>query len=98
MSNTSPVYKRILLKLSGEALAKDCGKGEILNYDFIGKVDHRYRFDNLDEKIANYIFLNSVLSYSHSYDCLVHFIYFLFNLIAQSFEDTVAEIVLHAVM
>lgn len=34
--------------------------GKILNYDFIGKVDHRYRFDNLDEKIANYIFLNSV--------------------------------------
>ena len=28
----------MLLKLSGEALAKDCGKGEILNYDFINEV------------------------------------------------------------
>lgn len=38
MSQTKPIYKRILLKLSGEALAKDCGKGEILNYDFINEV------------------------------------------------------------
>ncbi len=38
MSCVKPVYKRILLKLSGEALAKDCGKGEILNYDFVNEV------------------------------------------------------------
>lgn len=38
MSEKRPVYKRVLLKLSGEALAKDCGKGEILNYDFINEV------------------------------------------------------------
>ena len=35
---SKPVYKRVLLKLSGEALAKDCQKGEILNYDFINEV------------------------------------------------------------
>jgi len=38
MPDIKPIYKRILLKLSGEALAKDCGKGEILNYDFINDV------------------------------------------------------------
>lgn len=38
MSENKAVYKRVLLKLSGEALAKDCQKGEILNYDFINKV------------------------------------------------------------
>ena len=38
MADIKPAYKRVLLKLSGEALAKDCGKGEILNYDFINEV------------------------------------------------------------
>ena len=38
MAENKPVYKRVLLKLSGEALAKDCAKGEILNYDFINEV------------------------------------------------------------
>lgn len=38
MAGSDPIYKRVLLKLSGEALAKDCKKGEILNYDFINEV------------------------------------------------------------
>lgn len=33
-----PKYKRILLKLSGEALSRGAEKGEILNYDFMGEV------------------------------------------------------------
>lgn len=38
MADIKPVYKRVLLKLSGEALSKDCKAGEILNYDFINEV------------------------------------------------------------
>ncbi len=36
MQNLSPKYKRVLLKLSGEALAADCDG--ILNFDFISSV------------------------------------------------------------
>ena len=36
MENLAPKYKRVLLKLSGEALAKDCDG--ILNFDYIEKV------------------------------------------------------------
>jgi uridylate kinase len=36
MENTLPHYRRVLLKLSGEALAAG-GEG-ILNFDFIGSV------------------------------------------------------------
>ena len=38
MSEKNTAYKRVLLKISGEALAKDCGKGEILNYDFMNEI------------------------------------------------------------
>lgn len=38
MANDKPVYKRVLLKLSGEALAQGSKNGEILNYDFVGKI------------------------------------------------------------
>ena len=36
MQNTTPKYKRVLLKLSGEALA--AGADGILNFDFIGEI------------------------------------------------------------
>ena len=36
MENLTPKYKRVLLKLSGEALAKDCGG--ILNFEYIEQI------------------------------------------------------------
>jgi len=38
MNQGKPVYKRILLKLSGEALARGGKPGEILNYDFVSEI------------------------------------------------------------
>lgn len=38
MSDKKPLYNRILLKLSGEALSKGCENGEIFNYDIIGDI------------------------------------------------------------
>jgi len=38
MNQGKPVYKRILLKLSGEALARGGKPGEILNYDFVSQI------------------------------------------------------------
>lgn len=38
MEYVSPKYKRVLLKLSGEALAKDCSS--ILNFEYIEQVAH----------------------------------------------------------
>ena len=38
MDMKKPVYKRVLLKLSGEALARGGKPGEILNYDFVEQI------------------------------------------------------------